>query len=153
MNAIRTGANPIMRCLLAACTALLLAACGAERDAPGDVQLPALIPAPLHIEQGDRAVDVDARPSDSIALAVRARCPNTRERQQKRREELAEEGIHHQEEEQAQHEARPLALTDVVRAEHSDAAHYDEQRRPRECGASRGCGGCWRLGRRLGGGL
>lgn len=31
--------------------------------------------AVLHIEQGDRTVDVDARPSDSIALAVRARCP------------------------------------------------------------------------------
>jgi bifunctional DNase/RNase len=31
--------------------------------------------AVLHIKQGDRTVDVDARPSDSIALAVRARCP------------------------------------------------------------------------------
>lgn len=31
--------------------------------------------AVLHIEQGERTVDVDARPSDSIALAVRARCP------------------------------------------------------------------------------
>jgi bifunctional DNase/RNase len=31
--------------------------------------------AVLHIQQGDQAVDVDARPSDSIALAVRARCP------------------------------------------------------------------------------
>jgi bifunctional DNase/RNase len=31
--------------------------------------------AVLHIEQDDRTVDVDARPSDSIALAVRARCP------------------------------------------------------------------------------
>jgi bifunctional DNase/RNase len=31
--------------------------------------------AVLHIEQDARTVDVDARPSDSIALAVRARCP------------------------------------------------------------------------------
>ena len=31
--------------------------------------------AVLHIEQDERTVDVDARPSDSIALAVRARCP------------------------------------------------------------------------------
>jgi bifunctional DNase/RNase len=31
--------------------------------------------AVLHIQQGDRTVDVDARSSDSIALAVRARCP------------------------------------------------------------------------------
>ena len=31
--------------------------------------------AVLHIEHDGRAVDVDARPSDSIALAVRARCP------------------------------------------------------------------------------
>ena len=31
--------------------------------------------AVLHLEQGGRSVDVDARPSDSIALAVRARCP------------------------------------------------------------------------------
>jgi bifunctional DNase/RNase len=31
--------------------------------------------AVLHIEQGERTVDVDARPSDSLALAVRARCP------------------------------------------------------------------------------
>jgi bifunctional DNase/RNase len=31
--------------------------------------------AVLHIEQGDRTIDVDARPSDSIALAVRTRCP------------------------------------------------------------------------------
>ena len=31
--------------------------------------------AVLHIDQGDRTVDVDARPSDSIALAVRAGCP------------------------------------------------------------------------------
>ena len=31
--------------------------------------------AVLHIEQNGRSVDVDARPSDSIALAVRVRCP------------------------------------------------------------------------------
>lgn len=31
--------------------------------------------AVLHIEQDERTIDVDARPSDSIALAVRARCP------------------------------------------------------------------------------
>jgi bifunctional DNase/RNase len=31
--------------------------------------------AVLHIEQDERTVDVDARSSDSIALAVRARCP------------------------------------------------------------------------------
>jgi bifunctional DNase/RNase len=31
--------------------------------------------AVLHIEQDERTVDVDARPSDSIALAVRTRCP------------------------------------------------------------------------------
>jgi bifunctional DNase/RNase len=31
--------------------------------------------AVLHIERGQRAIDVDARPSDSIALAVRARVP------------------------------------------------------------------------------
>jgi bifunctional DNase/RNase len=31
--------------------------------------------AVLHIEQDERSIDVDARPSDSIALAVRARCP------------------------------------------------------------------------------
>ena len=31
--------------------------------------------AVLHVEQAQRTVDIDARPSDSIALAVRARVP------------------------------------------------------------------------------
>ena len=31
--------------------------------------------AVLHIMQGERTIDIDARPSDSIALAVRARVP------------------------------------------------------------------------------
>jgi bifunctional DNase/RNase len=31
--------------------------------------------AVLHVVQGERTIDIDARPSDSIALAVRARVP------------------------------------------------------------------------------
>jgi bifunctional DNase/RNase len=31
--------------------------------------------AVLHVEQANRTIDIDARPSDSIALAVRARVP------------------------------------------------------------------------------
>ena len=31
--------------------------------------------AVIHLRQGDRAFEIDARPSDSLALAVRVRCP------------------------------------------------------------------------------
>src|SRR5210317_1648678 len=55
LNAVRSRANPIMRRLVAACTALVLAACGTDRSAPFDVVLPALIPAPLHVQHGEGA--------------------------------------------------------------------------------------------------
>jgi hexosaminidase len=42
-----------MRCLVAACTALSLAACGPDRAEPLDVELPALIPVPLHVQYGE----------------------------------------------------------------------------------------------------
>jgi hexosaminidase len=44
-----------MRCLVAACTALVLAGCGTDRAAPLDVDSPALIPVPLHVQHGEGA--------------------------------------------------------------------------------------------------
>ena len=52
-----------MRCLVATCTALVLVACESDRGAPLDVELPALIPVPLHVQHGEGAyrLAADAR--------------------------------------------------------------------------------------------
>jgi hexosaminidase len=44
-----------MRCLVAACTAAVLAACGTDRAAPSGMELPSLIPVPLHVQRGEGA--------------------------------------------------------------------------------------------------
>jgi hexosaminidase len=61
-----------MRCLLAACTALLLAACSTEPAEPVDVDLPALIPAPLQVEQGEGTYQLAADATISAPAEMQA---------------------------------------------------------------------------------
>src|SRR5210317_812550 len=68
LNAVRSRANPIMRCLVAACTALVLAACGTDRATTPGVELPALIPVPLHIQHGEGAYRLAADATISGAV-------------------------------------------------------------------------------------
>jgi hexosaminidase len=63
-----------MRCLVAACTALVLVACGTDRATPPGVELPALIPVPLHVQHGEGAyrLAADARISGAVPTDMHA---------------------------------------------------------------------------------
>jgi hexosaminidase len=63
-----------MRCLLAACTAVLFAGCGTEQPEPVTPEVPALIPAPLLLEPGEGTyrLAVDATISAATGTGMQA---------------------------------------------------------------------------------